>query len=198
MVRSAGRFARYVVASRERLRALGDELGEGWPRVVAPALLFVAFLPFLIPLLKLELNEPLFGDTQMMQYTAWGIRHGLKLYRDLGSADGPYIHFTQALIQALLGQSDRALRIGDIVLQVFGSALMGAMLAPRRGLRPLARRLSVGAWALASVTTWLAYYLNQPWANTTEREAFYSVWGCASMVALYTSGTFPRRLAALT
>jgi hypothetical protein len=197
MVRLAAIYAKCVEWTSERLRWLRGELGDGWPRALAPAVVFFALLPFILPLLKLELNEPLFGDAQMMQYIAWGIRHGMKLYRDMGSADGPYIHFTQALIQIFLGQSDRALRVADIALQVLGSVLIGAMLAPRLGLSPLARGMSVFAWAATSVSIWLSYYLNEPWANTTEREAFYSVWGCASMVALYTSGTFPRRLAAL-
>ncbi len=139
------------------------------------------------------MNEPLFGDTAMMQFTAWGIRHGSKLYRDTGSTDGPFIHFTQALIQTLFGTSDRALRTGDILLQVLGSALIGVLLAPRRGLTRLGRRLSIVAWALTCVAVWLAYYLIEPWNVTTNREAFYSVWGCAGMVALYASATFSRR-----
>jgi hypothetical protein len=42
----------------------------------------VALTPFAIPLLVKELNEPLLA---MMQYTAWAIRDGMKLYRDTGS-----------------------------------------------------------------------------------------------------------------
>ncbi len=178
-----------------RLHALRERLGPGWGRAIAPAILAVALIPFAVPLLAKELNEPLFGDTAMMQYTAWAIRHGMKLYRDTGSTDGPFIHFAQALIQIFFGQSDLALRIGDIVLQITGSALMGAMLAPRRGLTALARKLSVAAWAATGVTVWLSYYLILAWSATTNREAFYSVVGCAGMVALYVSGTFPRRAA---
>ncbi len=69
------------------------------------------------------------------------------------------------------------MRVGDIVLQITGSALMGAMLAPRRGLTSLARRLSVAAWAATAVVygflTTCSYL-----AATTNREAFYSVVGC--------------------
>lgn len=165
---------------------------------VAPAIVFLAFFPFLIPLIRLELNEPLFGDTAMMQYTAWSIRHGMKLYRDTGSTDGPFIHFTQAIIQSLLGQSDRALRIGDIALRIVGSAFIGIMIAPRRGMNRLAARLSTVAWSAASVAVWLSFYLTQSWSVTTNREAFYSVWGCAGMVALYTSGRFSLDRARLT
>jgi hypothetical protein len=180
-----------------RLRTLHARLGQGWGRAIAPAILAVVLIPFAIPLLAKELNEPLFGDTAMMQYTAWAIRHGMKLYRDTGSTDGPFIHFAQAIIQVFLGQSDRALRIGDIILQITGSALMGAMLAPRRGLTALARKLSVTAWAATGVAVWLSYYLILSWAATTNREAFYSVVGCAGMVALYVSGTFSRRAASV-
>src|SRR6185312_6456473 len=107
-------YRRALAWTRDRLRVLAEDLGEGWLRVVAPAVLFFVFLPFLIPLVRIELNEPLFGDTAMMQTTAWGIRHGLRLYRDTGSTDGPFIHFTQAIIQTLFGTTDRALRAGDI------------------------------------------------------------------------------------
>jgi hypothetical protein len=197
LVRCVGWVDRRVLGVRERFRGFRERLGDGAWRVIAPAVLVVVLLPFAIPLLIKELNEPLFGDTAMMQYTAWGIRHGLKLYKDTGSTDGPFIHFTQAIIQAFLGRSDFALRVGDIVLQITGSALMGAMLAPRRGLTLLARRLSVAAWAVTGVVVWLSYYLFLSWAATTNREAFYSVVGCAGMVALYVSGTFPRRMASL-
>lgn len=180
-----------------RLHALRERLGQGWGRAIAPAILAVTLIPLAIPLLAKELNEPLFGDTAMMQYTAWAIRHGMRLYRDTGSTDGPFIHFTQAIIQMLLGQSDRALRVGDIILQITGGALMGAMLAPRRGLTPLGRKLSVAAWAATGVAVWLSYYLILSWPATTNREAFYSVVGCAGMVALYVSGTFPRRAASI-
>jgi hypothetical protein len=146
----------------------------------------------------MELKEPIFGDTAYMQYLGWGIRHGMKIYRDLGSTDGPFIDFLQALIQIFLGQSDRGLRIGDITLQIVGSALIGIMLAPRRGLSPLARRFSIVAWSAATVAVWLSYYLAEVWWVTANREAFYSVWGCVGMVALYTSGTFSGRAASLT
>ena len=86
-----------------RFQALRDRLGKGWGRAIAPAILAVTLIPFTIPLLAKELNEPLFGDTAMMQYTAWAIRHGMRLYKDTGSTDGPFIHFAQAIIQMLLG-----------------------------------------------------------------------------------------------
>jgi hypothetical protein len=176
-----------------RLDALRSHFGDRWPRVSAPAVVFLVVAPFAVPLIQLELNFPLFGDTAYMQYTAWCIRHGMKLYRDMGSADGPFIHFAQAAIQVVLGTSDRALRIGDMTLQVTGSAFIGALLAPRHELNGTLRRLSVAAWSLLSVGVWLSYYLIQDWATTTNREAFYSVVGCAGMVALYTSGRFAGR-----
>jgi hypothetical protein len=183
--------------SEDRVRRLAEELGDGWLRIVAPAVLFLAFLPFLLPLIRLELQEPLFGDTAMMQYTAWGIRHGMRLYRDTGSTDGPFIHFTQAIIQIFFGITDRGLRKGDLALQILGSGLIGVLLAPRRGLNRLGRGLSIVSWGAACVAVWLSYYLIEPWSVTTNREAFYSVWGCAGMVALYASGTFSRRGAAV-
>ena len=190
-----------VDAAGDRLRAaiaaVPALFGESWPRILAPGVVFVALFPFAVPLVQMELNEPLFGDTAMMQYTAWCVRHGMRLYRDMGSTDGPYIHFLQALIQIFLGESDRALRIGDMLLQITGGALIGAMIAPRDGLNRAARRLSIVVWATVGVTVWLSYYLVLAWGVTTSREAFYSVVGCAGMVALYVSATLPRRAAAV-
>jgi len=180
-----------------RVRAVRERLGEGWGRAIVPAILALILIPFAVPLLAKELSEPLFGDTAMMQYTAWAIRHGQRLYKDMGSTDGPFIHFTQAIIQVLLGQTDRALRVGDIVLQITGSALIGAMLAPRKSLTSLTRKLSVVAWMMAAVGVWLSYYLILAWGVTTNRESFYAVVGSAGMVALYVSGTFPRRTGAI-
>lgn len=174
----------------ERLRFVFDRAPL---RVIAPGIVFVALFPFVIPLIRQELVEPLFGDTAMMQFTAWGIRHGLTLYRDTGTTDGPYIHFLQATLQIVFGQSDRALRVGDLVLQITGSALMGVLLAPRKGLSPVARGASQLVWAGVSVIVWMSYYLSLSWASTTSREAFYAVVGCAGMVALYVSGTLPGR-----
>ncbi len=162
-------------------------------RVIAPGILFAALVPFVIALIRMEVAEPLFGDTAMMQFTGWGIRHGLKLYRDTGTTDGPFIHFLQAAIQIVFGESDRVLRTTDIALQITGSAAMGALLAPRKGLSRGARRASQVCWAGASVIVWMSYYMSQSWLSTTNREAFYSVVGCTGMVALYVSGTLSDR-----
>ena len=63
----------------ERLRVTLDRAPL---RVIAPGILFLSLFPFVIALIRVELAEPLFGDTAMMQFTGWGIRHGLRLYRD--------------------------------------------------------------------------------------------------------------------
>jgi hypothetical protein len=188
----------HVVVDRLRraAAAVPAALGESWPRIVAPGVLFLILFPFAVPLIQMELNEPLFGDTCYMQYLAWGIRHGMRLYRDLGSTDGPFIDFMQAAIQTVLGQSDRALRVGDIRLQLLGGALIGAMIAPRLGLNRLARRVSMGVWAAVGMTVWMSYYLLCGWTATANREAFYSVVGCVGMVALYVSPTLSRRASA--
>lgn len=173
-------------------------LGEDWARLLAPMVVFLTLFPFVVPLVQMELNEPLFGDTAMMQYTAWCIRHGMRLYRDMGSTDGPYIHFLQALIQVFFGESDRALRSGDICLQMMGGAIIGAMIAPRKGLNRAATRVSMAVWASVGLTVWMSYYLVLSWSVTTNRESFYSVVGCAGMVALYVSGSLAGRPATIS
>jgi hypothetical protein len=177
----------------ERLRALRNLLGGNWGRLIAPAIVPLALLPFALLLVYQEVSEPLFGDTGYMQYLAWGIRHGMKIYRDMGSTDGPFIHFGLALTEVVFGQTDHALRVGDMVLQIGASGLIGALLAPRRGLNGISRWVSIVVWTGVSVTIWLAYYLVEPWAVTASREGYYCAVGCAGMVALYKSGTLEGR-----
>src|SRR5258708_26065118 len=68
-------------------------------RPLVPGLLGIGFLPWLLALARREVSDPLFGDTRVFQYTGWCIRHGLRLYRDVGMADGPFIHYLPAFIQ---------------------------------------------------------------------------------------------------
>jgi hypothetical protein len=156
-------------------------------RALAPAILPIAFCPFVAILIRLELKEPLFGDTAVFQYTGWCIRHGLKLYRDVGMADGPFIHYLHAAIQAFVGVSDRGFRAGDLVLQGAGWATMGALLAPTANLTPAARIASHAAWAATAALIWISWYFHLSWTETTEREAFYSLFGSLGLVLLYVS-----------
>ncbi len=105
LVRCFGWVDRRVRNFQERFRSFQERLGEGSWRVIAAAILVVVLLPFAIPLLVKELNEPLFGDTAMMQYTAWAIRHGLKLYKDTArrtvrSSTSPRRSFKYFLVRA--------------------------------------------------------------------------------------------------
>src|SRR4051812_32835982 len=75
-----GPFLRSVRSLWTKVAAGARSLVDGRAVVaLSPAVLALAVLPFTIPLMRLELNEPLFGDTYVFQYTGWCLRHGLRL-----------------------------------------------------------------------------------------------------------------------
>jgi hypothetical protein len=160
------------------------------PRALAPGIVPLVLLPFLVPLIGVELTEPLFGDTLMFQYFGWGLRHGMRLYRDMGTADGPLITFLHAAMQVVGGSSDHGFRVVDLLLQASGGAAIGAVCAPSGsaggGVR-LARRL---AWGALGATIWVAFYLTLDWGATTEREVYYALFGALGLALLYRGETF--------
>jgi hypothetical protein len=180
---------------RSLVARLRSSFGVTELRAMAPGIIALAFAPFIAPLIHLERNEPLFGDQLVFQYQAWCLRHGLKLYRDIGTADGPLISFLHAAIQIVAGGSDRGFRTCDLVLHGSGAAVMGVLLAPTAGLSHAGRYASRAAWACASAALWLAWYLSLVWEVTCEREAFYSLVGSVGMVAIFASSRGPRRWA---
>jgi hypothetical protein len=170
------------------LRGLRPSFDAPALRGLTPGVLAIAFVPFLWPLVRLEMHEPLFSDTLVFQYQAWCIRHGLHLYRDVGTADGPFINYLQAAIQVFSGLSDHGFRKADLVFQGAGGAAIGAIVAPAIDPRRSVRWLHRLAWAAAAGSLWLAWYLTIEWEGTTQREGFYAVFGSLGLVLAYTSG----------
>ncbi len=166
-------------------------------RVLSAGLVALVLGPFLIPLVALELNEPLFGDSIVYVYTGWAIRHGMKLYRDVGMPDGPFPHFLNAAVQPFFGTSNRGLRMADLLMQSCGSAAMGAMLAPRARLSIVPRVATALAWGAMAATLWMSWYMTIEWPQTTERECFYVLFGSVGLVALYVSASLAPREAAI-
>jgi hypothetical protein len=186
----------------ERLRAAGSKaaalarsIEPGVLRSLAPAVVPLALAPFVVAWARCELKEPLFSNTLVFQYTGWCIRHGLRLYRDVGMTDGPFIHYLQASMQLFVGMSDRGFRKADLFLQVAGSAVMGASVAPAAHAKRAVRWMDRAVWALLSVTVWLAWYFTFRWENTTEREAFYGLFGSTGLALVYAAGSGTARRA---
>lgn len=163
--------------------------------MIAPAVAALALWPFLLPMVPMEIKEPLFGDTIVYEYTGWCIRHGLKLYRDFGMMDGPFIHFLMAVMQSLSGVTDRAFRKCDLVLHTGLSGVIGALLAPTADLKRPGRVASRLSWAALTATLWMAWYSTLPWDVTTEREVYYALFGSLGMVLLFVSRDYSRRAA---
>ncbi|HEX4406922.1 MAG TPA: hypothetical protein VH560_18920, partial [Polyangia bacterium] len=186
-----------VSATAARMRALAHALGGArCLRAATPGIVPFVFLPFLVPIFRVEINEPLFGDTAVFQYTGWCIRHGMRLYRDVGMADGPFIHYLHAMMQVFAGHSDRGFRIVDLFVQAIGGGLIGFFLAPMVDLPPAGRVVQRAAWGGLGAVTWLAWYLTFDWGTTTERDLYYSLFGGVGVSMLYASATFKRPWAA--
>jgi hypothetical protein len=188
-----------MVAAADRVR---DQLGAwvrtrvgGWRtlRALSVAVIPLALSPWIGRQLRKELDCPLFRDAMQAQYTAWCLRHGMKLYRDVGAPDGPFIHFLHAFVQMFVGITDAGFRRGDLVLQVAGSGAMGALLAPRFAETRAAAVLQRVAWALLSAGLWLAWYLYQGYAQTVQRDAYFALFGYLGLVLVYASATFGPR-----
>ena len=186
-------LASWMRRSRAWGRSLYASFDRRSLRILVPAVVALGLLPFVLPMVPMELKEPLFGDTIVYEYTAWCIRHGLKIYRDAGMMDGPFIHFLMAGMQALYGITDRAFRKSDLMLQVSVSAMIGALLAPTAELRRTGRVASRLSWAALTATLWMSWYFTFDWTTTTEREVYYSLFGSLGMVLLYTSRNYSRR-----
>jgi hypothetical protein len=172
----------------QALRRLASRVDERALRGLMPALVALTLTPFLVAEVILELKEPLFSDQLVFQYTAWCIRHGMRLYRDVGMADGPFIHYLDAAIQVFAGISDRGFRKADLVLQLVGSGCMGALVAPSDHPKAWARRVHGAAWAGLGATLWLSWYFLFGWDGTTQREAFYGLFGSTGLALLYAGG----------
>ena len=129
----------------------------------------------------------------MCQYTGWCLRHGMKLYRDVGAPDGPFIHFLHATMQMFVGITDEGCRRADLFIHIVGSGLMGAVLAPRFAATRTAAILQRLAWALTASALWLAWYVSQGWGQTVQRDTFYALFGYLGLLLIYTSADFAPR-----
>ena len=145
------------------------------PRTAFPAVLALALAPWILYCARSYPDHALYFDHSMYQYTAWCIRHGERLYRDVAVPDGPFITWLHALVQIFAGESDRAFRWADLVIQTGGAVAIGAVVAPYRGR---------AAWACAIAALWLAQYFHYDWHWTAQRESYYALCGYLGMALM--------------
>ena len=188
--------------SLERLLAVADELfarlqshfgGWGTLRAVCVVILPLAVAPWLLTELQKEVQSPLFRDAAQCQYSGWCVLHGVRLYKDVGAPDGPFIHFLHALMQLFVGSSDRGFRVADLVVQIGMSGLMGAALAPRSSETRLGGAMSRIAWGTLGAALWLTWYFAQGWGQTAQRDGYFALFGYCGMVLVYASADFSDR-----
>lgn len=151
------------------------------PRIAVPIAAAVLLVPWIIYCARTYPWHALYFDHSMYQYTGWAVRHGDRLYLDVAVPDGPFITWLHALIQTTAGESDRAFRWADLVIQTAGALGIGAVLAPYRAR---------SAWMAAIASVWLAQYFRYDWHWTAQREAYYALVGFLGMGILLLA---PRR-----
>lgn len=174
-------------------RKLLDAVDERALRAVSPCVLLIALAPWLVTPIKRELASWLFRDAAMCQYTGWCIRHGVRLYKDVGAPDGPFIHFLHAFFQLFAGISDHGCRIADLVFQIVVSGTMGALLAPAFAPGRLSQAVQRLAWAAVGIAMWLPYYLNLGDGNTVQRDPYYALVGYLGMLLVFASADWGPR-----
>jgi hypothetical protein len=163
-------------------------------RALAPLALPLILAPWLKHQLKKELANALFRDAVQSQYSGWCIRHGLKLYADVGAPDGPFIHFLHALMQVFVGITDEGCRHADLFVHVVGAGMMGALLAPASKTTTAGKVVRRLAWAFLAVSLWLPWYLSLGFEGTVQRDAYYALFGYLGMVAIHASEDHPGKV----
>jgi hypothetical protein len=149
---------------------------------LAPLALPLAFLPWFLVFAERSLEQPLFRDPAMMHMMAWCMRRGQKLYEDVAMPNGPLIYVIHALIQIFAGESERALRKADLVLQIVGGGTLGAILAPAR------HWLSRSVWAAVGAAIWMSYVFTLNWSDTLQRETYYALIASVGLALAYVHG----------
>jgi hypothetical protein len=178
---------------REEARAIADPRTL---RALTPPLLALALLPWIKVQVARELLGTLFRDAAMCQYSGWCILHGIRLYKDVGATDGPFIHLLHAAMQIFVGPSDAGCRHADLVVHILGSGVMGAFLAPRFAVSRLASVVQRTGWAVLGAALWISWYLPAgETAHTVQRDPYYALFGYLGMVLLYVSAEWDEKRA---
>ncbi len=172
----------------------------GWPslRSLSVVILPLALSPWLFAELRKELDSALFRDAAQCQYSAWCLRHGARLYRDVGAPDGPLTHFLHAFLQLFGGISDHGFRRADLGFQLVCSGAMGIALGPRFVTTRAGAWLSHAAWACLGAGLWLCWYLMQGPGLTIQRDAYFALLGYLGLVLVYASADHTPKVARMS
>ncbi len=127
------------------------------------------------------LQVPLPRDPMIFQYTAWAVRQGDVLYRDILDVNGPLITWMHLAFQALGGEAARGLRWLDLAASIAVFATLGAIL-PSAVTRDggLGQRI---AFAFVSVIVLLSAYFSFNFWDTAQRDGLYFLWILLSVAA---------------
>lgn len=160
---AAAAFARRRFGPKARV-ALGR-------RLIAPLVLAVVPLYWVIDATQRATLTTLGRDQGIFQYIAWAVGEGDVDYRDVRDVNGPLVHLIHRVMLALGGADEHRFRVLDLTATGLSFAVVGALLP---GI--VARRSPTwperAGWALAS---WVVlsgqYALHTHW-NQAQRESF--------------------------
>jgi hypothetical protein len=160
-------------------------------RELAPLLIPLTAAPWLLACVVNFLRAPVFRDVSMMNFAAWSMLHGDRIYEDTAIPDGPFVYILHAALQLLAGgDSDRALRSVDLTIHVLTGATLGALVAPRAARLRVLRTL---VWSAVGSTLWLCQVLAFDIPATVQREGYYGALGCIGVALVYTAADRSRR-----
>jgi hypothetical protein len=110
---------------------------------------------------------------------------GERLYDTIVMPDGPFVYVLHGALTWLAGDTrDQAFRRLDVVIQVCGGGVMGALLVPR-GAQRLGLQRAV--WAVVAAAMWFARVMQTDFFQSVQREGYYVLFGSLAMCLVYAS-----------
>jgi hypothetical protein len=128
----------------------------------------------------------IFGrDQGSLQYVAWAMGQGERVYVDFREINGPLIHVIHWVFQRLGGADEHVFRLLDVAVSSLVFLFVGASIpgiartqpsaeGARQGGRTPPRR-ERAAWACAAWVVLMAQYVAYGWWQTAQRESFYDL-----------------------
>lgn len=145
---------------------------EHW---IVTAIVVLPVLLSLVQAARIYLHMPLPRDPMIFQYTAWAVRHGDVLYRDIFDVNGPLITLMHIAVQALVGESAYGLRCVDLLAHTLVFTVVGATVVDAID-QDVTQRHTRGPrviWSLITIVTLLSTYFAFNFWDTAQRDGLY-------------------------
>lgn len=145
---------------------------------ITTALIALPSIAALIQVARVYVKMPLTRDPMIFQYTAWAVRHGELLYRDILDVNGPLITLMHMAFQALGGDQPERFRVIDLALHGAVFVFASATIVDAIG-RDATARATVStrtAWTVTTMVTLFAAYFTFDYWDSAQRDGLYFLW----------------------